>query len=313
MEYRQVGRSGLKLSAIGLGGWINFEEKLPTEEARRIVRAAYEGGVNFYDMADVYGNGEAERWLGGMLAGYPRHTLVLSSKVFFPMSDDVNDRSLSRKHIFESIDKTLSRLGTDYLDIYFCHRADTNTPLLETIRAMDDLIHQGKVLYWGTSEWPVETLRETMALCEANNLIAPIVDQPEYSMLHRTHVEKELLPAVDELGIGLTPYSPLAMGMLTGKYDDGIPEDSRFAREPWAKENILTEANVEKVRDLEMVAGELDITRAQLALAWVLRQPAVSSVITSATKLSQIEENLEAAVTPLAGDIVASIARILSD
>lgn len=313
MEYRRVGRSGLKLSAIALGGWINFEEKLPAEEARQIVRTAYEGGINFYDMADVYGNGEAERWLGGMLREYPRHTLVLSSKVFFPMSDDVNDRGLSRKHIFESIDKTLARLGTDYLDIYFCHRADSETPLLETARAMDDLIRQGKVLYWGTSEWPVETLRETMALCDANGLYAPIVDQPGYSMLRRIHVEDELLPAVDELGIGLTPFSPLAMGMLTGKYDDGIPEDSRFAREPWSKEKLLTDANVERVRALAIVAGELGITRAQLALAWVLRQEAVSSVITGATRLQQIEENLAAAEMPLTGDVVATIDRILSE
>lgn len=313
MEYRRLGNAGSKVSTISFGGWINFESKIPEDEARQIVRTAYEGGVNFFDLADVYGFGEAERWMGGMLAEYPRHTLVISSKVYFPMSDDPNDQGLSRKHIMESIDKSLERLGTDYLDIYFCHRADENTPLLETIRAMDDLVHQGKVLYWGVSEWAPELIEETMRLCERGGYVPPQVDQPRYSMLARENVEENILPVTQEYGLGLVVYSPLAMGMLTGKYDEGIPDDSRFAREPWAKENILTDENVRRVRELAVIAGELDVTRAQLALAWVLRKQGVSSVITSATKVRQIEENLEAANLTLADDVLAEIDRVLSE
>lgn len=313
MEYRRLGNAGSKVSTISFGGWINFESKIPEDEARQIVRTAYEGGVNFFDLADVYGFGEAERWMGGMLAEYPRHTLVISSKVYFPMSDDPNDQGLSRKHIMESIDKSLERLGTDYLDIYFCHRADENTPLLETIRAMDDLVHQGKVLYWGVSEWAPELIEETMRLCERGGYVPPQVDQPRYSMLARENVEENILPVTQEYGLGLVVYSPLAMGMLTGKYDEGLPDDSRFAREPWAKENILTDENVRRVRELAVIAGELDVTRAQLALAWVLRKQGVSSVITSATKVRQIEENLEAANLTLADDVLAEIDRVLSE
>ena len=312
MQYRQLGDSGLYLSAIALGGWINFESKIEEEEARRIVRTAYDGGVNFFDLADSYGYGEAERWMGNMLAEFPRHTLVISSKVFFPMSDDPNDRGLSRKHIMESIDRSLERLGTDYLDVYFCHRADPDTPLTETIRAMDDLIHQGKVLYWGTSEWDPALIEETVRICRANGCTPPRAEQPQYSMLHRENVEHNVLPVTREHGIGLVTYSPLAMGMLTGKYDEGIPEDSRFATEPWSKERLLTDANVERVRQLALVAGELGISRAQLALAWLLREPGVSSVLTGATKARQIEENLEAAGIELTGDVLAQIDRILA-
>jgi voltage-dependent potassium channel beta subunit len=311
MEYRRLGESGLRLSVLGLGGWINFENKIAEDEARQAIRTAYEGGINFYDLADVYGNGEAERWMGGMLAEYPRHTLVISSKVYFPMSDDPNDRGLSRKHIMHSIDRSLKNLGTDYLDIYYCHRADPETPVEETIRAMDDLIHQGKVLYWGTSNWDPALLEETVDLCEEYGYFPPRAEQPLYSMLARDRFEDEVMPAAEELGIGLTTYSPLAMGMLTGKYDDGIPEDSRFATEPWSKERYFSDDNARRVRDLKMIAAELDITRAQLALAWILRQPAVSSVITGATKVRQVEDNLGAVGVELAGDILARIDRIL--
>ncbi len=312
MEYRHLGDSGLKVSTIALGGWINFESKIPEDEARQIIRTAYEGGVNFYDLADVYGYGQAERWMGAMLAEYPRHTLVISSKVFHPMSDDPNDRGLSRKHIMESIHRSLKNLGTDYLDIYFCHRADPDTPLYETIRAMDDLIHQGKVLYWGTSNWDPALLEETVRLCEANGYHPPRVEQPQYSLLYREYVEQKLLPVSRALGIGLVTYSPLAMGMLTGKYDDGIPEDSRFSTEPWSKERFFSEENVARVRKMAIVAGELGVTRAQLALAWVLRQEGVSSVITGATKVRQMEDNLGAAELKLTEDVLAELDRIFS-
>jgi voltage-dependent potassium channel beta subunit len=302
----------MKVSAIALGGWINFERKIPQDQAEGIVRLAYENGVNFYDLADIYGQGKAEEWMGGMLQQFPRHTLVISTKVFWDMSDDVNDRGLSRKHIMESIDRSLKRLGTDYVDIYFCHRADPETLILETARAMDDLIHQGKVLYWGTSEWEADQIKEAYDICEQYGLYPPQVEQPQYSMLYRERVEKQIVPVAEPRGIGLTVFSPLAMGMLTGKYDDGIPQDSRFATEAWSKENLLTEENAEKVRQLKTVADDLGLTRAQLALAWAAQQKGVSCVITGATKIAQMEDNLGAADVTLSDDVLAQIEKILS-
>ncbi len=312
MQYRRLGNAGMKVSAVALGGWINYGEgKVPSDEARRVVETAYEHGINFFDLADIYGNGKAEEQMGQILREFPRHRLVISTKVFWPMSDDINDRGLSRKHIMESIDKSLQRLGTDYVDIYFCHRADPETPVLETARAMDDLIRQGKVHYWGTSEWTGAQLAEASELCERYNLHRPQTEQPQYSMLYRERVEDEILPVAAPRGIGLVVWSPLAMGMLTGKYDEGVPDDSRFSREPWARERFITEENSAKVRRLAPIAEGLGISRSQLALAWVLRWPGVSSVITGATKAAQVVENVKAAEVTLTPDIVAEIDEIL--
>jgi voltage-dependent potassium channel beta subunit len=312
MQYRRLGNAGMKVSKVALGGWINYGEgKVPSDEARRVVITAYEQGINFFDLADIYGNGQAESQMGQVLRTFPRHTLVISTKVFWPMSDDINDQGLSRKHILESIDKSLQRLGTDYVDIYFCHRADPETPMLETARAMHDLIQQGKVLYWGTSEWSKDELIEVTNLCERYNLYPPQAEQPQYSMLYRERVEEEILPVTDPCGVGLVVWSPLAMGMLTGKYDDGVPDDTRFAREPWARERYITQENSERVRRLKPIADELGITRAQLALAWVLRNQGVSSVITGATKTAQVEDNARAADVELSSDVVQEIDKIL--
>lgn len=312
MRYRRLGDAGVKVSAVALGGWINFGEgKVADGAARSVVARAHERGVNFFDLADIYGKGEAERQMGQALKDIPRHTLVLSTKVFWPMSDDVNDRGLSRKHIVESIDKSLQRLGTDYVDIYFCHRPDPETPIEETARAMDDLIRLGKVLYWGTSEWSAPQLVEAHALCERYGWAKPKVEQPQYSMLWRERVEGEIMPAVQPRGIGLVVWSPLAMGLLTGKYDDGVPEGTRFAREAWAKERFLTEANVERVRRLKPIAEELGITRAQLALAWALRSQVVSSVIIGATRPEQVDENVLAADTDLSPEVCTRIEEAL--
>jgi len=313
MQYRRLGRSGLKVSAISLGGWINFgADKLAEEKARAIVDAAYAQGINFFDLADVYEKGQAELQMGKLLARYPRHTLVISSKVFWPMSEDINDRGLSRKHISESIDKSLERLGLDYLDIYFCHRADPETPLRETVMAMHTLIEQGKVLYWGTSEWPAAQIVAAYDLCERYGWHLPQVEQPQYSMLYRQPVEDSILPVTEPRGMGLVTWSPLAMGMLTGKYDAGIPADSRFARETWVRDRFFHDANVEKVRRLQPVAESLGITRAQLALAWSLRQPGVSSVITGATQAEQVLDNVQAAAVQLSADVLAQIEEILA-
>lgn len=313
MQYRRLGDTGMKVSAIALGGWINYgESKVAEDAARQVVERAYEQGITYFDLADVYGRGAAEQQMGTLLARFPRHTLVIASKVFWPMSDDINDRGLSRKHIFESIDKSLQRLGTDYLDIYFCHRPDPETPIEETARAMDDLIHQGKVLYWGTSEWSAEQIVAAYDICERYNLYKPKVEQPQYSMLYRENVEASLLPATAPRGIGIVAWSPLAMGMLTGKYDAGIPTDSRFAREDWARERFLNDENAERVRQLKPIADELGLTRAQLALAWALRHPSLSSVIIGATRPDQVDDNIGAAGVELSSDVIQAIEGVLA-
>lgn len=313
MRYRRLGDAGMKVSAISLGGWINFGEgKTPINAARAVVTRAYERGINFFDLADIYGKGEAEKQMGAILRDFPRQTLVISSKVFWPMSNDVNDRGLSRKHIFESIDKSLARLGTDYLDIYFCHRPDPETPIEETARAMDDLIRKGKVLYWGTSEWGGAQIAEAYDICERYGLHKPKTEQPQYSMLYRERVEGEIIPTAQPRGIGLVVWSPLAQGMLSGKYDNGIPEDSRFNREAWAREQYLKEENAAKVRALKPIADELGISRSQLALAWVLRNSAVSSAIIGATRADQVDDNVGAAEVDLKVEVIAAVEHILA-
>lgn len=313
MKYRRLGDAGLKVSTVSLGGWINYGEgKVAPDAAQQVVKTAYDHGINYFDLADIYGKGEAEKQMGAMLKAYPRHTLVVATKVFWPMSDDVNDRGLSRKHIMESIDRSLQNLGMDYVDIYFCHRPDPDTPILETVRAMHTLIEQGKVIYWGTSEWEGSQIAEAVTLCKTHNLHLPKTEQPQYSMLYRERVEAQILPITAPRGMGLVTWSPLAMGMLTGKYDDGIPNDSRFARESWAKERYLNEKSAAQVRKLKPIADELGITRSQLALAWILRHDGVSSVITGATKAYQVEDNVKAADVTLSEEVISQIEAILS-
>lgn len=309
MEYRRLGNAGMKVSAVALGGWTTFGESIQDADlTRRIITTAYDSGINFYDIADVYAAGESERMMGRVLREFPRHTLVISSKVYWPMSEDVNDRGLSRKHIMESIDKSLQRIGTDYVDIYYCHRHDADTPTEEVVRAMDDLVHRGKVLYWGTSEWTGAQIAAAMGVARQYNLYPPQVEQPQYSLLARDRVEREILPVTQPLGMGLTPFSPLAMGMLTGKYDDAVPEDSRFGRSSAFGERWLRDDDVrERVRRLRPIADELGVTRAELALAWILRQPGVSSVITGATRPSHVESNARAAGLHLSADVLARI------
>ncbi|MBC8170909.1 MAG: aldo/keto reductase family protein, partial [Anaerolineae bacterium] len=306
------GDAGMKVSVVSIGGWINFGEgKVAQDDAHRVVETAYEQQINFFDLADIYGKGEAEKQMGAVLKQYPRHTMVISTKVYWPMSDSINDRGLSRKHIMESIDKSLERLHTDYIDIYFCHRPDPETPIIETAHTMHDLITHGKVLYWGTSEWKAAQIVEAHEICQRYGWHLPKTEQPQYSMLYRQPVEDQILPVTYPRGIGLVVFSPLAQGMLTGKYDLGIPTDSRFARETWAKDRFLTEVTVEKVRRLKSIADDLDITRGQLALAWVLRHPGVSSVITGATKADQVIDNVKAAEVVLSEEHINQIEVIL--
>lgn len=313
MEYRNLGSSGLKVSEVALGGWVTFGHSIHDEKmVRDIVTTAYENGVNFFDQSDIYAKGKSEQLMGEVLQEFPRHTLVISSKVYWPMSDDVNDRGLSRKHVLESIDKSLKRLGTDYLDIYFAHRYDETVPMHEIVMAFDQVIRDGKAMYWGTSMWPSARIAQAVEFARANGLHAPVTEQPQYSMVHRERVEKEILPYTHGEGLGLVVWSPLGMGLLTGKYDDGLPEGARLTEnENWGKD-YLTEENIQKVRDLKPIADDLGITRAQLALAWLLRQKGVSSVITGATKVSQIEETVKAGGVRLSDDVLQKIEDILN-
>lgn len=295
MRYRSLGRCGTKVSVFGLGGWLTFGHQIADERtAQTILKAAFDAGVSFFDTADVYAKGRSEQVMGKYLHELPRHELVIASKVFFPMSDEINDCSLSRKHIMESVEKSLQRMGIDYLDIYFCHRHDENTPLEETARAMDDLVHQGKILYWGTSEWSSRQLSDVHELCREEYLYCPQVEQPQYNLLQRGKFESNVRPALDRLGMGAVCWSPLAMGVLTGKYDRGLVQGSRMDQEEWLREERYTEENLERVRQFKRYADRMECTRAQLALAWVAAQPGVSSVILGANRPEQLEENLAA-------------------
>jgi voltage-dependent potassium channel beta subunit len=295
MKYRRLGRCGTQVSLLSLGGWTTFGGSVKDKSViKRILNAAVDAGINFFDIADIYAHGEAEKEMGQILSNYARHTLVISSKVFWPMSEDINDRGLSRKHIMESVEKSLKRIGTDYLDIYFCHRPDEHTPVEETVRAMDDLVHQGKILYWGTSEWSGDQLRQAHAIADKRNLYGPQVEQPQYSLLARESVEADVRPAAEEAGMGLVVWSPLASGVLTGKYDEGIPTGSRLERMDWLREGLCTETNLDRVRRMKALAEGVGCTRAQLALTWAASQPGISSVITGATTLNQLEDNLGA-------------------
>jgi len=302
MDYRSVGHTGLRVSSVSIGGWLTFGRSVNDETSHDILRTAIEHGINFIDVADIYAKGESERVVGELLKDVRRSDFVVSSKVYWPMSEDTNDRGLSRKHIMESVEKSLGRLNTDYLDIYYCHRFDPNTPLEETVRAMEDLVRQGKILYWGTSMWTAEQIDRACEIADKRNAYAPIVEQPRFNLIHR-EIEADVLPTCARRGIGLTVWSPLAQGLLTGKYNDGIPEGSRAAQSNWL-EGDLTEENIERVRTFTEIAEEVSLSPAQLALAWCLANPAISSVITGATKSSQVIDNVAAAEATLSAEVL---------
>lgn len=310
MKYRRLGRAGIQVSTVSLGAWTTYggsvqDKRLVTD----IVAAAYEAGVNFFDNADAYARGAGETIMGEAFAdlAIPRHQLVLSTKVFWPMSDGVNDKGLSRKHVLESIDLSLERMQTDYVDLYFAHRFDPETPMEEIVEAFSDVVRSGRALYWGTSEWSAAEIAEAHTYAKAHGLVAPVVEQPQYSMLHRQRVEEQILPVTEAKGMGLVVWSPLAMGMLTGKYDDGLPEGSRLAANEGFRSRLFTDENVARVRALAPIAQDLGVTRAQLALAWPLRRHGVSSVITGATRVEQIQETVQAAELALDDAVLARI------
>ncbi len=309
MKYRRVGKTGLKISELSIGAWLTYGGSVEASMAEKTLKTAIDAGVNFIDISDIYAKGQAEKVVGQAIKDFKRTDLVISSKLFWPMTDNVNDRGLSRKHIMESIEKTLKRIGTDYLDIYFCHRFDPDTEVEETVRAMDDLVHQGKVLYWGTSVWTAAQIERAVSDARHWHAYLPSVEQPRYNMIDR-HIEAEIMPICEKYGMGLTVWSPLAQGLLSGKYNAGIPENSRGATTKWL-ERDLNPDNIAKVKELAELASELGITISQLALAWILRLPQISCAITGATNPKQVEENLKASDVRLTPDVLKRIDQIL--
>ncbi len=309
MKYRRMGKSGLKISEISLGAWLTYGGTVAEKKAAPIIHSAIESGINFIDISDIYSNGEAEKIVGNTIKDYKRSDLVISSKLFWPMSENINDRGLSRKHIMESIESTLKRIGTDYLDIYYCHRFDPETEVEESVRAMDDLVHQGKILYWGTSVWEADQIKKSIEDAVNHNAYLPSVEQPRYNMLDR-HIEADIMPTCKYHGMGLTVWSPLGQGLLTGKYNDGTPDGSRGATSMWLKPS-LTDDNIAKVKNLTELAKSIDITMSQMALAWVLTREEISCAIIGATSVDQLQENIKASDIELDNEILGKIEHIL--
>ena len=306
MNTRRVGSSGLEVTEVALGSWLTFGSAVDIPDSGKVIEKAYELGVSFFDTADVYATGAAEEVLGRTLRSIPRHQLVIATKCFFAMSDRPNDKGLSRKHVFESVNGSLSRLGTDYIDIHQCHRFDSDTPVSETVRAYDDLIRMGKVLYWGVSEWSAEQIREACDTADAMGAPRPISNQPNYSIMRR-RIESKVLPTCKELGLGQIVFSPLAQGVLTGKYCGGVvPSDSRAADAKHGRfmGRYMEAAELAKVKSLLPVADELGLTMSQLALAWCLRDRAIASVIVGATRPEQLEENCKVSGTSLPQEVI---------
>lgn len=312
MEYRRVGRSGLQVSEIGLGSWLTLGSSVGGTGSDELVQRAFDLGVNFFDTADVYAQGAAEEALGHALRGLPRSQLVVATKCFFAMSERPNDAGLSRKHVVESVEASLRRLRLDHIDLHQCHRHDPDVPVEETVRAYEDLIRQGKLLYWGVSVWSGAQIREACEIADATGAYRPISNQPGYSILRR-EVEGEVMPVCRELGIAQLAFSPLAQGALTGKYAGGArPAGSRATdpqRNRWMRE-LLSEDSSARVERLAPIAHELGVSMAQLALAWCLRRPEVSSVIAGATRLEQLEDNCKASGLALAREILERIDEI---
>jgi voltage-dependent potassium channel beta subunit len=321
MEYRNLGSSGLKVSALSFGAWVTFGDQFGEDVALECMTRAYEAGVNFFDNAEVYANGEAERLMGAALGklGWPRSEYLVSTKIFWG-GEGANQRGLSRKHIVEGTDAALVRLGLDYVDLIFCHRADLHTPVEETVRAMNHVIEQGKALYWGTSEWPAERILEAYHVARRERLIPPLMEQPQYNMVHRDRFEREYAPLYDRIGLGTTIWSPLASGLLTGKYSSGIPQESRSTLDgyEWLRsrfEGDEAARNISKVERLTAIADELGCSMAQLAIAWCVVNPNVSTVILGASRSEQLEENLKAidVVPRLVAEVMERIEEILDN
>lgn len=324
MEYRRLGHSGLKVSELSFGSWVSFSNQMGVDAALECMAAAFDAGVNFFDNAEVYAQGQSETIMGEVLkkAGWPRDSYIVSSKVMFGSVEDPlpTQYGLNRKHVVEACHQAMHRLQVDYLDLYFCHRPDPETPIEETVRAMTELIHRGDVLYWGTSEWSAQQLMEAYAVARQYNLIPPTMEQPQYNMFHRQRFEVEYGRLYQAIGLGTTIWSPLASGLLTGKYNNGMPDDTRVSLPgyEWLRELFESEEGqrrLEQTRQLTAVAQELGTNMARLAIAWCLKNPNVSTVITGASSVGQVVDNMKAAevVTLLSDDVMQQIEAILDN
>jgi voltage-dependent potassium channel beta subunit len=314
MPHRRLGRSGLQVSVLSFGSWVSFGTQLDTGLARDCLAAARDAGVNFFDNAEAYAGGESERIMGDAISelGWARSDYVISTKVFWGLSSTPNmSNTLNRKYLLHAIDGSLDRLGLDFVDLLFCHRPDPNTPIEETVWAMSDIIDRGQALYWGTSEWSADDIRAAWEIAERHHLRKPVMEQPQYNLFERRKVEREYARLYDEIGLGLTTWSPLASGVLTGKYLDGIPEGSRAALKgyEWLKPAVSDEVRNEQVRSLKGVADRLGCSLSQLAIAWCAANPNVSTVITGASRPEQVVENMGAVdvLAQLTPDVLAEI------
>nr|WP_297352768.1 aldo/keto reductase [uncultured Caldimonas sp.] len=317
MQYRRLGRSGLQVSELSYGSWVTYANQIDTAAARECMAAAYDAGVNFFDNAEVYAAGRSEVVMGEALKalGWPRMSYIVSTKFYWGLAEGPNQKNtLNRKYLMHAIDGSLQRLQLDHVDLVFCHRPDPNTPIEETVWAMSDMIRQGKALYWGTSEWSADEIRAAWEVAERHHLHKPVMEQPQYHLFHRRRVEKEYARLYEDLGLGLTTWSPLASGLLTGKYRGGIPADSRGAMENmgFLRDQLTDRAKNEAVAQLDALAREIGGSVAQLAIAWCARNPNVSTVITGASRLGQLQNNLKAAelLPRLTQDVLARIDEI---
>jgi len=314
MQYRRLGHSGLRVSVLSFGSWVSFGPQLAGANARDCLAAAYDAGVNFFDNAEVYSGGTSETIMGAAIAelGWPRHTYVISSKFFWGIEESVNTKNtLNRKYLLHAVDGSLRRLGLDFLDLIYCHRSDSETPIEETVRAMHDIIASGRALYWGTSEWSAADVQEAWDIAERHHLHKPVMEQPQYNLFTRDKVEKEFAPLYDRIGLGLTTWSPLASGLLTGKYRDGVPSGSRAALPGygWLSAMVTDPDANRRISQLETIAQELGVSLAQLSIAWCAANPHVSTVITGASRVEQVHENLGAlpVIKRLTPEILARI------
>jgi voltage-dependent potassium channel beta subunit len=319
MRYRRLGRSGLQVSEVSLGSWLTFGKLITDDTAAELMKLAYESGVNFFDNAEIYSRGESERVMGRILKrmAWPRDTWIVSSKVFFGAGGKLPTQlGLHRKHVFEACNDALKRLQVEHLDLYYCHRPDPNTPIDETVWTMHLLIMQGKVMYWGTSEWSAEQIREAHAVAERHHLIGPVMEQPQYNLFHREKVEKEFAPLYDTVGLGTTIWSPLASGVLSGKHtlEGDASSRLRAAGLDWLRERELTEARLKKVEELKAIATGLGLSLPVFAISWCLKNPRVSTVILGASKVAQLEENLKAveAQDLLTPEVLAKVEQVLA-
>jgi voltage-dependent potassium channel beta subunit len=320
MQYRRLGRSGLKVSELSFGSWVTFGNQMDEDPARECMAAAYDAGVNFFDNAEVYAGGQSETVMGAVLKklGWRRGSYIVSTKFYWGLHKGPNERNtLNRKRLLEAMDGSLRRLQLDYVDLVFCHRADPETPIEETVWAMHDMIARGKAVYWGTSEWSAAEIMEAWQIADRHHLHKPVMEQPQYNMLVREKVEREFARLYPDLGLGLTTWSPLASGLLTGKYNDGVPADSRANLKgyEWLKPSITDPRRIEIVKKLVPIAADLGVSMAQMAIAWCLKNPNVSTVITGASRVAQVEENMKAlaAFEKLTPEIMARIEETLGN